>query len=64
MADGDLEVEVELLGEEAGTGRKRRSKSVGFKESSLVSRNLSHAKRLSLKPLKSISIIKIKEKDI
>ena len=64
MADEDLEVEVELLGEEAGTGCKRRSKSVGFKERSSVSRNSSHAKRLFLKSPKLISITKIKEKDV
>ena len=28
----DLEVEVELLGKEAETGRERRSKFMGFKE--------------------------------
>ena len=63
MADEDSEVEVESSGEEAGTGRERRSKSVGFKERSPVPRNSSHAKRLSLKSPKSTSAIKIKEKD-
>ena len=63
MADEDSEVEVESSGEEAGTGRERRSKSVGFKERSPVPRNSSHAKRSSLKSPKSTSATKIKEKD-
>ena len=63
MADEDSEVEVESLGEEAGTGRERRSKSVGFKERSPVPRNSSHVKRSSLKSSKLTSATKIKEKD-
>ena len=62
----DSEVEVESSGEEAETTRERRSKSVGFKKPSSVSgqpRNLSHAKRSSLKSSKSIGTTKMKEKN-
>lgn len=64
--DEDLETEVESLGEEAETRRKRRFKFVGFKEPFSVSgqpRISSHDKRSSLKSSNSTSITKIKEKN-